>query len=104
MLTPSAPLDAAVDAPEDASDAFAPDTSVLLGPDAAAYPPAPKTCDADGGNKVCPNPPSVCANSDWLVYYENGRCVDGGCVWDTLWLQCQIHDCKQGYCSQPGTN
>ncbi len=86
-----------------ASDDVVEDVSFLPAPDAGAYPPPLKACDIDGGSKPCPNPPSICANSDWLVYYEKGRCVDGGCTWETRWTECRVHDCIQGHCQSFAT-
>ena len=52
-------------------------------------------CDADAGAgagvdaALCVPPPSFCLESSslgrWLLYYDNGRCVSGQCVWDLRW-------------------
>ncbi|HEY3233653.1 MAG TPA: hypothetical protein VGJ84_02985 [Polyangiaceae bacterium] len=43
----------------------------------------------------CAPPASVCGDSATLIYYENGVCVDGRCVWDQRRLQCS---CYAGGC------
>jgi hypothetical protein len=69
---------------------------------AAATPPV-VSCDADGGNDggLCPPPRSQCLNSgsayDWLVYYDNGECVSGQCVWQTNYHYCG--NTGQGVCN-----
>jgi hypothetical protein len=45
----------------------------------------------------CAPPTSVCANTGWLVYYDNGRCVAGTCTWDTLFQSCN-HGCYTDGC------
>jgi hypothetical protein len=61
-----------------------------------APPATPCSTSADASD-VCPFPQSVCADSKWLVYYDNGRCVAGSCVWETRYTACPMsctgHDC-----------
>ena len=51
----------------------------------------PSGCDASGT--------SCMFGSRWLVYYENGRCVAGRCVWDQAYFQCGgASTCIYGAC------
>jgi hypothetical protein len=76
------------------SSNWVPDAALL---DAIAPPPR-VACEVDAsatvdGDAVCASPPSQCAESWWLVYYDNGRCVAGWCMWDTGFV-----DCGEGSC------
>ena len=58
----------------------------------AGAPPATR-CDGDAsvpdGGIVCAPPRSECVDpSTFLVYYTNGRCVNGTCQWDRRFLDC----------------
>ena len=55
-------------------------------PDAIAPPPV--ACDDAG---TCALPPSICADPQWLEYFDNGTCEDGGCAFDV-----QFHFCDWG--------
>ena len=57
----------------------------------------------DGGE--CPLPESVCDGPDWLVYYSNGTCTDGGtCRWDKQFMLCPSSSgCVNGACHYMGT-
>jgi hypothetical protein len=44
----------------------------------------------------CSPPPSRCVDARLLLYFQNGRCVDGRCVWDQ-----KLFDCG-GYCRNGG--
>jgi hypothetical protein len=51
----------------------------------------PAGCDADLT--------SCMSRSNWIVYYENARCVAGRCVWDQSYFQCDGSSrCSQGAC------
>ena len=67
-------------------------------PDAAA--PPPEACVQDGG-PACPLPPSVCADTNYLEYFENGVCVDGGCQFDSKLFLCTA-GCVHGACQNGG--
>jgi hypothetical protein len=92
-----------------------PDADPSLPPDMIAAPPPDVACTgaADAGVE-CDLPPSTCAvptgcdadlatcmfYSSWIVYYENGRCVAGHCVWDQSYFQCgKTSVCSQGACA-----
>jgi hypothetical protein len=72
--------------------------------------PAPMSCSADAGDQGgCEFAPAACATitvddggaahgRDWLVYYDNPRCVDGHCMWDRLYYQCSYGRCLSGAC------
>ena len=55
--------------------------------------PPPTACDVDASpdSGVCPLPASVCADSFWLVYYDDGQCGAGLCSW-----QATDHFCSGG--------
>jgi hypothetical protein len=114
--TPSAPADhpgatVAVDA--GVGVGARPDATVHP-PDGLVAPPAPAiVCGNSDSPEACPLPPEVCAldgdcdasadpgacqTSGWLVYYDNPRCVDGRCVTDPHFYQCQDHFCHNGAC------
>jgi hypothetical protein len=63
-------------------------------------PPPQVACDGDGGvdAALCSPPPSACAaDSDWLIYYDNGQCVAGQCAWETRRVYCN-YGCDSGGC------
>jgi hypothetical protein len=77
----------------DATDLDAP------GPD-----PAPVPCGADAAEAgFCPLPNSVCANSRWLVFYDNAQCVSGSCTWEKRYVDCGSIGCFVGRCQPPFT-
>lgn len=72
----------------------------------AGTPPLVK-CGGDAaardGAVECPPPESQCAAADstWLIYFTNGRCVRGQCAWDRMFLDCADDDgkrCLNGGC------
>ncbi len=80
--------------------------------------PAPPEicCDVTAGSTACDLPPSGCASvagadaafvapSQWIVFYENARCVSGRCVWDQSYFQCLggSTTCVNGACAFVGT-
>lgn len=79
---------------------------------APTAPPPPKVdCDEDATQDaaLCAPPPSVCAVSKspaadrgWLVYYDNGVCMAGQCVWQARDLYCP-NGCFSGTCSSGST-
>lgn len=76
------------------SDAWAtPDVLGPTPPDALA-PPA-VDCDDAG---ACALPPSVCVDTRWLEYFDNGVCADGGCQFNVEWHYCDDH-CADGGCA-----
>jgi hypothetical protein len=72
----------------------------------AARPTPQVACDLEAGpadSGVCPPPHSVCAGdagSPWLVYYDQGDCVLGRCLWQTRYLEC-TGPCGNGACPLP---
>jgi hypothetical protein len=89
------------DAADDATAcAFCTDASFdasSTGPPDAIAPPAVACVDAGDGGAECPLPPSVCANSLWLEYFDNGTCVDAGCSFDVAFHVCN-YGCWDGGC------
>jgi hypothetical protein len=73
--------------------------------DAAGPDPSPLACDADAGSDagLCPPPHSECADSEWLVYYDNGQCVSGQCTWEKRYVECSIVSCFGGACQAAPT-
>lgn len=69
-------------------------------PSAAAFQPADTPCSIDAGDAgpMCYPPRSACADSDWQVYYDNGRCVSDQCVWDVKFYSCS-GGCMSGSCT-----
>lgn len=65
-----------------------------------SLPPLPRiSCDPAGDASECALPASVCANDQWLVFYENPSCDSGVCAWEPLALACQAPDtCVNGGC------
>jgi hypothetical protein len=61
--------------------------------------PPPTTCDVDANpdSSVCPLPASVCTDSSWLVYYDDGQCVVGLCAWQARDHYCS-GVCRSGAC------
>ena len=88
--------DAAEDAAEDAGCAFCDAGPVQPGPP-DALPPPQVACDDAG---ACPLPPSICADPQYLEYFDNGTCVDGGCEYDVALTSCP-YGCVDGGCYGP---
>jgi hypothetical protein len=67
--------------------------------------PTPVACDVEAGESSapCPLPPSQCASSSSLVYYDDGQCVSGQCVWDRHYIACTQVSCFNGACQPPPT-
>ena len=61
------------------------------------------TCDAGApAGDPCALPPSVCADSHWAAYFDNGVCgADGKCELVTKYHYCET-GCLQGACIQNG--
>jgi len=74
------------------------------------YPPVPdpdtpevgapfRACEPDAGSDAaegCAPPEPTCfddagfaENGRWVAHFENGRCVDAGCVWDVATTYCR---------------
>ncbi len=71
-------------------------TVSLPAPDGGFDPPPAKCLVGDASDAAtCPTPPSVCANADWLVYYDHGHCANGLCVWTKTFHGCA---CANGSC------
>ncbi|HVU02894.1 MAG TPA: hypothetical protein VHE30_14140 [Polyangiaceae bacterium] len=72
-------------------------------PNVDAGPPPLVTCGVDAGADaspdaaVCAPPPSRCADTETLVYYSGGACVDGLCQFVTEILHCPT-GCVDGGC------
>jgi hypothetical protein len=70
----------------------------------APVPPA-TPCSARVGldaSDPCPPPASACADSKYLVYYDDGQCVAGSCVWQVRYFNCG-QGCSFGGCNSQGT-
>jgi hypothetical protein len=65
--------------------------------------PPPVACGAEAGDDAgpCPLPPSTCGDSQWLVYYDDGQCVAGQCVWQKRHRGCGGGGCFKGACAPP---
>ncbi len=88
---PQTPRDAKVDATPDAIvDAFVPPP-----PPFDAPPPPVVSCEADAG--TCQLPPSVCLDTQYLIYYTGGDCAAGTCSFVTNLLYC-YGLCENGGC------
>jgi len=61
-----------------------------------ALPPPQVDC-TDAG--MCPLPHSVCVDNQWLEYFDNGVCEDGGCSFDVKMKSCSGY-CWDGGCQQ----
>lgn len=83
------PFDATWSGPTDAPD-DAPDPP-------AVHCGASESDEAGADAGLCDPPPSICADPWWLVYYTNGRCVDGACRYDKATLFCNL-GCSYGGC------
>ena len=62
------------------------------GPDPPALP-----CDPTSDAAACDLPPSVCADTQLLIYYTNPQCVNGFCQWDKK-AHCCVLYCENGGC------
>jgi len=72
-------------------------------PDANKYPPPTVSCAPDDAGAVCAPPPSSCADQHWIVYYDDGQCVNNQCEWTTKFFDCHGNDrCEQGRCFGSG--
>jgi len=73
--------------------------------DGAGPDPVPASCDGDAGDAAgfCALPPSTCADSRWLVYYDDGQCVSGQCAWEKRYIDCASIGCFYGACRVPLT-
>ncbi len=89
VASPVVVRDAELGVSLDATDLDAP------GPD-----PLDATCDGGAGDEggLCPLPRSQCADGRWLVYYDNGSCVSGQCVWEKRYIDCSTLGCQMGSC------
>ncbi len=69
-------------------------------PPLGAGDPPVVACDAAGG-EVCELPRSVCADSDWIVYYTGGECVEDVCRFEKnfefCWEGCWDGGCSPGF-------
>lgn len=61
-----------------------------IGP--SLVPGAPCSDNGDAGG--CVLPPSICANSFQMLYFDEPHCVEGACAYTT-----HVHDCGQLGCS-----
>ena len=50
-----------------------------------------------GAIDECSAPPSRCVDARLLLFFENGHCVDGRCVWDEKIYRCRV-DCRNDGC------
>jgi hypothetical protein len=68
-------------------------------PVAAVTPPQVSCSSGDGGPGACSPPPSVCASSSFLLYYDQGVCdADAGqCAWQEHYTSCAA-GCRGGAC------
>jgi hypothetical protein len=72
------------------------------GPPPPLPPPHVDCIDGGDAGMTCPLPGSVCATGQWLEYFDNGVCVDGGCQFDTQMHQCVSTNGGFSYCSDGG--
>jgi hypothetical protein len=75
---------------------------LLIAPAAPDPPPLACNADAPSDSGVCPLPASTCADSEWLVYYDDGQCTSGLCTWQKKELFC-TYRCFQGACGSRPT-
>jgi hypothetical protein len=78
----------------DAPDAMPPAPVVRCG--VATSPDDAALDDADASDP-CDPPPSTCADRFWLVYFTNGTCVRGMCLFEEKTLLCS-DGCENGGC------
>lgn len=102
--------------PDVERDHTSPDADPALPPDYAAPPQPEVSCTGTKDAAVeCDLPTSTCAVSvacdaglssclpwsPWIVFYQNGRCVAGRCVWDEGYFECGGNSrCGSGGCMQ----
>ncbi len=77
--------------------AYHPDVSYISGQPDALPPPQFDCLDAGSVAARCPPPPSICASSGWLEYFDDGVCVDGGCQFAAHVYEC-AYVCYEGGC------
>jgi len=82
-----APVDAQVDAQVSPTDAPPPSMD--------AGPPPMVSCSASA--PTCDLPPSTCLDTNYLIYYTDGTCVDDACQYTTNLLYCPS-GCVNGGC------
>jgi len=85
-----------------------PDAQASPPPDVTFPDPPATSCDDAGAcdfpapacaNLPCADGGSTCGAWTWVVYYDSPRCVNGGCVWDRRYFQCDNSTrCAQGGC------
>jgi hypothetical protein len=73
------------------------DVSAPTPPDALPPPEVDCVLDAGPDATICPLPHSICADTQWLEYFDNGFCDDGGCLFDSKLLLCGL-GCYEGGC------
>lgn len=98
-----------IDAGTPAPDASANDATSFGFGDVGAYDalgpvppdalPPPQVDCTDAG--MCPLPHSVCVNGDWLEYFDNGVCDDGGCNFEVKMTNCGVNNCLDAGCYVP---
>ncbi len=79
-------------------DAASSSTDGALAPPDAVPPPTITCSDEDAGS--CALPQSVCIDGQWLEYFDDGTCVDGGCHYDIVFYECA---CGDAGCIHPPT-
>lgn len=114
--------DAAIDVPtssdlgstSDVGQASEVPADALLTPPAGVTFPDTASMSCAGGAEDCQFPPSACADLgcdggqcpglQWVVYYDNPRCVSGQCVFTKRYFQCGPGTaCSVGGCRFNGT-
>ena len=93
---PPATFDASVSDASEPGVALDATTLAAAGPD-----PAPVACDVDGA--ACPLPESRCADSQWLTFYDDARCVAGQCAWQKRYFACGGFGCYGSACEPAPT-
>lgn len=48
---------------------------------------------------ACPLPASTCVSDTTLRFFENPRCEDGRCIWDSKLMRCPNGTCSGGSCA-----
>ena len=86
--------EAAAGSVQDASDDTGPAHPLVSAPDGGPC--------SDGDASSCALPPSVCADQDWLAYFDDPMCMEGQCQWTVRYRQCPGRCSGQG-CAYNGT-
>ncbi len=93
--------------------ATTPDPTPVAAPVVACSPPVDAGASCDAADDACDAapptyyqdtclvPPSVCADSHWAAYFDDGICVNGRCELATKYHYCET-GCQGGACIRYG--